>query len=61
MASRLAWEGVEAMVAEARRSAEEDAPVAERDDETMRLIAELWEWALSRSSARHPGSLTDGG
>jgi hypothetical protein len=48
VATRLAWEGVEATVAEARRSADKDAPVAERDDETMRLIAALWEWAASR-------------
>jgi hypothetical protein len=48
MATRLAWEGVEAMVAEERRRADLDVPVAERDDEAMRLIAALWEWAVSR-------------
>ncbi len=36
------------MVAEERRRAELDAPVGERDDDAMRVIAALWEWAVTR-------------
>jgi hypothetical protein len=61
MTTKLAWEAVESMVAEERQRGERPHREEPFADEAMRLIANLWEWAFIRSSARHPGSLTDGG
>ena len=51
MTTRLAWESVEAMIAEHRRSLEADADAAEDGADAARVIAGLWDWAVSRESA----------
>jgi hypothetical protein len=50
MTTKLAWESVEAMVAEQRRNAARPASLADDADEAARLIAALWEWAAGRES-----------
>jgi hypothetical protein len=56
MTTKLAWESVEAMVAEERRKADRTVPVADDSDETARLIAALWEWAASREPEMDPAA-----
>jgi hypothetical protein len=48
MTSKLAWEAVESMVAEERQRSERPHREEPSADETMRLIAALWEWAAGR-------------
>ena len=50
MTSKLGWESVEAMVAEHRRSLEPDVEPRDADQEAARVIAAVWEWALSREA-----------
>jgi hypothetical protein len=48
MTTKLAWEAVESMVAEERQRSERPRREEPFPDESMRLIANLWEWAAGR-------------
>jgi hypothetical protein len=48
MTTKLAWEAVESMVAEERRRGEHARREEPVPDDSMRLIANLWEWAAGR-------------